>query len=77
MASESVVYKGTIKGKFTGFKNATTTFEFSDGQVWRQCEHKFLYQFKQSPEVKIVYKNNKYYLEVQGVEEMVEVKRVK
>ena len=77
MTSEKVIYKGTIKGKFTGFKNTNTKFEFADGQIWRQNEHKFLYTFKQSPEAQIIYKENKYYLEVQGVEETVEVKRIK
>jgi len=77
MEKETVVYKGTIKGKFTGFKNSTTTFEFADGQIWRQAEHKFLYQFKQSPEAQIVYKDNKNYLEVQGMDERVEVRRIK
>jgi hypothetical protein len=77
MTSENVIYKGTIKGKFTGFKNTITKFEFADGQIWRQNENKFLYTFKQSPEVQIIYKENKYYLAVQGVEETVAVQRIK
>lgn len=77
MKKETVIYKGTIKGKFTGFKNTTTTFEFSDGQIWRQAEHKFLYNFKQCPEAQIIYKDNKSYLEVQGIDERVEVRRIK
>jgi len=77
MEKETVICKGTIKGKFTGFKNTTTTFEFSDGQIWRQVEHKFLFQFKQNPEAQIIYTNNKTYLEVQSIDERVEVKRIK
>lgn len=77
MEKETIIYKGTIKGKFKGFKNSTTTFEFTDGQIWRQAEAKFLYQFKQSPEAKVIYKDNKNYLEVQGIDERVEVRRIK
>lgn len=77
MDTSSVVYKGSIKGKFTGFKNTTTKFEFADGQVWRQVEHKFKYMFKPNPDAQIIYKDNKYFLEVQGMDEMVEIKRIK
>ncbi len=38
----NVISKGTIKGKFMGFKNSYTKFEFADGQIWRQNESKFL-----------------------------------
>jgi hypothetical protein len=77
MEKETVVYKGTIKGKFKVFKNSTTTFEMADGQIWRQAEAKFLHSFKQCPEVRVVYIDNKNYLEVQGIDEKVEVRRIK
>ena len=76
METGSVVYKGTIKGKFKGFKN-NTVYEFMDGAKWRQNETKFLNQFKLSPEVQIIFKENKYYMEVRGIDEKVEVKRIK
>ena len=74
---KEVVSKGTIKGKFKGFKNSSTIFEFTDGQKWRQGEAKFLHHFAVNPEVQIISKEGKYYLEVIGVSEMVEVRRIK
>lgn len=50
----SVVYEGTIKGKFTGFKNRDTTFEFTNGQIWKQGEYKYLYHYAYRPQAKII-----------------------
>jgi hypothetical protein len=36
METTNIIYKGMIKGKFMGFKNSYTKFEFADGQVWKQ-----------------------------------------
>lgn len=77
MEYKNVIYKGTIKGKFTGFKNSNTKFEFVDGQVWRQNEHKFVYFNTFGPEVEIYFKENKYFMEVPGMDETVEVRRIK
>jgi hypothetical protein len=73
----NVISKGTIKGKFMGFKNSYTKFEFTDGQVWRQSESKFLHHYANCPEAQIIFKDDKYYLEVKGISETVEVKRLK
>ncbi len=73
----NVISKGTIKGKFMGFKNSYTKFEFADGQVWRQNESKYLSHYAYNAEAQIVYKDEKYYLEVKGISETVEVRRIK
>jgi len=73
---ENVISKGTIKGKFMGFKSYTT-FEFTDGQKWRQNDTKFLHHYAFNPEVQIIQKEGKYYLQVQNVSESVEVRRLK
>ena len=77
MAEENVIHKGMIKGKFMGFKNSYTKFEFSDGQVWRQNENKYLQHYAFNPEAQITYKDNRYFLEVKGLSEVVEVRRLK
>jgi hypothetical protein len=77
MQTGTIIYKGMIKGKFMGFKNSYTKFEFTDGQVWKQSENKFLQHYAYNPEVQIIYKDEKYYLEVRGLDEMVEVRRLK
>jgi hypothetical protein len=77
METANVIYKGMIKGKFMGFKNTYTKFEFADGQVWKQSENKFLHQYLYNPEAQIIYKDEKYYLEVRGIDETVEVRRMK
>ena len=77
MDEVNVISKGMIKGKFMGFKSGYTKFEFADGQVWKQNENKFLHQYLYNPEAQIIQKEGKYYLEVIGVSETVEVKRLK
>ncbi|MBN1474171.1 MAG: hypothetical protein JW914_06120 [Syntrophaceae bacterium] len=72
-----IISKGTIKGKFKGFKNSSTIFEFTDGQKWRQSEAKFVNFFAVNPEVEIIQKAGKYYMEVKGLEKTVEVRRIK
>jgi len=77
MDIKNVIYKGTIKGKFMGFKNVSTKFELSDGQIWRQNENLFLHRYAFNPEVQIFFKENKYYMQVHGIDEIVEVKKIK
>ncbi len=72
----NVISKGTIKGKFMGFKSYTN-FEFTDGQEWRQSESKFLHHYAINPEAQIIFKEDKYYLEVKDISETVEVKKIK
>jgi hypothetical protein len=73
----NVIHKGTIKGKFLGFKNSYTKFEFIDGQIWKQNENKFMHHYAYGPEAQIIFKDEKYYLEVKGISETVEVRRLK
>ncbi|MBN1662713.1 MAG: hypothetical protein JW943_03845 [Deltaproteobacteria bacterium] len=79
MEKKIVISKGTIKGKFKGFKNSHTVFELSSGQIWRQNEAKFMNYFSVNPEVEIISKDGKNYLEISahGVLEAVEVIRIK
>jgi len=74
---KNVISKSTIKGKFKGFKNSSTVFEFTDGQKWRQSEAKFVNYFAVNPEVEIFQQDGKYYLQVRGLEQTVEVRRIK
>jgi hypothetical protein len=73
----SVIYEGTIKGAFKGFKNRDTTFEFNNGSIWQQNEYKYHYHYAYRPEAKVIDRNGRYYIEVEGVSESVEVKRIK
>ncbi len=75
--TKNVISKGTIKGKFKGFKNSSTIFEFTDGQKWRQSEAKFVNFFAVNPEVEIIQKEGKYYMEVRGLDKTIEVRRIK
>ena len=51
----NVISKGIIKGKFMGFKSHAT-FEFTDGQKWRQSDAKFLHHYAFNPEAQIAQK---------------------
>ncbi len=73
----SVFFEGTIKGSFKGFKNRDTIFEFTNGQIWKQNEYKYHYHYAYRPEAKIIDKGGRYYLEVDGVSDSVEVKKIR
>jgi len=72
-----VIEDGQIKGSFKGFYNMDTFFEFHSGGKWRQKEYKYYYHYAYMPRAKIVDRNGRYYLEVDGMNDCVEVVRIR
>ncbi|WP_346837025.1 hypothetical protein [Microbulbifer sp. SAOS-129_SWC] len=72
----SIVEEGQLKGSFKGFKNRETVFEFYAGKTWKQNEYKYHYHYAYMPRAKVINEGGRYYLEVEGTNEKVEVKRV-
>ena len=68
----NIIDEGTLKGTFKGFKNKNTTFIFSNGSKWQQNEDKYHYYY-----AKVIKKQGYYVLEVDGMNESVEVSRVR
>lgn len=71
----SVIEEGQLKGAFRGFKNRETVFQFYAGKAWKQNEYKYHYHYAYMPRAKVISESGRYYLEVEGMNEKVEVKR--
>lgn len=68
-------YDSRINGEFNGW-DGDTIFKLSNGTTWQQKRYEYKYVYKYCPKVKIWEDSCKYFLEVDGVNKMLEVKRV-
>lgn len=66
------VEKGQLKGAFKGFKNRDTVFEFHGGSKWQQAEYKYHYAYM--PNAKVFKDRGRFFLEVEGMNEVIEVR---
>lgn len=73
----AIVEKGQLKGSFKGFHNRNTVFQFHAGGTWKQNEYKYQYQYAYMPFAKVIDEGGRYMLYVEGMDEPVEVKRVR
>jgi len=70
-----LIQKGKIAGEFTGW-DGDTVFEFSNGKKWQQARYKYHYKYKYRPDAQVWHDGSKYFIEVEGMPEMVEVRRL-
>lgn len=70
-----IIEKGYLKGEITGFNNKKTIFEFIDGNTWVQAQFKRCSHQTFMPHAKVRDINGRYYLEIEGMREGVEVRR--
>ena len=70
-----VKYDSKIVGEFNGW-NGDDVYELINGSKWELTRHKYKYRYKYRPKARILKDGSKYYLEVDGMDEMVEVRRV-
>ncbi|HEX9429387.1 MAG TPA: hypothetical protein VF944_03345, partial [Candidatus Bathyarchaeia archaeon] len=73
----AVVEEGQLKGAFRGFHDRETVFEFYGGGKWRQNEYKYNYYYAYMPYAKVVDDGGGYQLEAEGMNDTVEVVRVR
>lgn len=71
-----LIYESQIKGSFQGYKNRETLFELTNGRVFKQDEYKYHYSYMYRPNVKVYQEGSTYYLEVEGMDERVQVKKI-
>lgn len=64
-----------ITNDFDGF-NGDKIFEMINGTKWKQAEYKYIYHYAYRPKAKIWDDRGRYLLEVDGINEKVEVRRV-
>jgi hypothetical protein len=70
-----IVTEGRIADEFEGW-DEDQIFELSNGQKWQQVRYKYRYVYKYMPRVKIWRDGSKYFLDVDGMDEMLEVRRI-
>jgi hypothetical protein len=70
-----VVTKSRIDGAFKGW-TGRGTYKLVNGQYWQQTTYKYKYKYKYRPVARIWKDGSRYYLEVDGMETMVTVRRV-
>lgn len=72
----TIIEKGQLDGDFNGFKDTNTVFTFFlSGSSWKQNEYKYSYHYSFMPNAKVVMKNGRYLLSVEGMNDEVEVVR--
>ena len=70
------VIETQIDGEFEGWEGETI-FKMMNGQIWQQSSYAYMYSYAYSPEV-IIYKTSSgYVMKVDGVEETINVIKLK
>lgn len=70
-----VKYDSKIVGEFNGW-DGDDVYELVNGSKWELVRYKYKYRYKYRPKARILKDGSKHYLEVDGMDEMVEVRRV-
>ncbi|MCB2212677.1 hypothetical protein KQI52_11240 [bacterium] len=62
-----IVEKGKLSPKFKGFKDSNTLIEFDKGGTWKQAVIKFKANKTYMPNAVVTMRNNRYYIDVDGM----------
>lgn len=72
-----IVEQGQLDGDFEGFDDTDRVFTFNgSGRKWRQAEYKYAYHYAYMPRARVVRRNGRHFLEVQGMGQSVMVEQV-
>ncbi len=71
----NIILESRIENEFNGLKQYAI-FELSNGQVWIQTQYKYTYFYKYKPQIVIYSYNGKYYIMIDGINDMVEVQQI-
>ena len=69
-----IIFKSKINKEFYGFDD-NMFFKLDNGQIWIQSRYKYRYMYKYRPNVNILRECGRFYIQVEGMDEVVEVKR--
>jgi hypothetical protein len=70
-----IYLQSKIKGSFKGW-NRNHIFELINGTIWLQIKYKYQYKYRYRPEAIIFRDGSKYYIQVEGMNDMIEVKKI-
>jgi len=65
-----------IYGEFTGWEGETI-FKMMDGSIWQQVSYDYIYHYAYMPSIIIYTKSGSYYMKVQGINDEIQVRRIK
>ena len=71
-----IIEESQIQNDFNGFENEKTIFEMQSGSKWQQDEYKYNYHYAHMPKAKIIEESGNYYLQVDGINDKVLVKKL-
>jgi hypothetical protein len=70
--SETVTIKGACKGYKRGM-----TFEFTNGRIWEQTCHRYSYAYSYRREAELDASGSRGRLKIEGMDDWVDVKKIK
>jgi hypothetical protein len=74
--TEPKVIQSHIDGDFEGWEGETI-FKLDNGQIWQQASYAYTYHYAYHPEIMIINVKGTWKMKVEGVDEMIDVKRLK
>lgn len=74
--SSSDVIESQIEGEFEGW-DGETIFKLTNGQIWQQANYAYTYHYAYRPNVIIAKSGGRYIMQVEGVSETINVRRLK
>ncbi|MGV2887139.1 DUF3298 domain-containing protein [Paenibacillus taichungensis] len=74
--STSSYIESQIDDDFEGYDDGNL-YELSNGQIWKQVEYKYTYSYSYRPDVVIYKDGSRYYMQVEGMTDKVQVERIK
>lgn len=72
----SEVIESQIEGEFNGW-DGETIFKLVNGQVWQQSTYAYTYSYKYRPKVMIIPANGGFAMQVEGMDQRIQVVRIK
>ena len=73
-AAMEMVTESRIAGAFRGWRGRGV-YKLANGQVWKQVHYKYSYHYAYRPKAVVWRDGSAYYLEVEGMSDMIKVRR--
>jgi hypothetical protein len=70
-----LVHEGHLVSHFKGW-SGDTVFEFDSGMKWQQARYAYLYHYAYRPRAQVWQDGSRVLLQVEGISEMLEVRRL-
>lgn len=72
----TLVSDSRIDGTFTGC-DGSSLYKLTNGQIWEQSRYMYRYRYRYRPQARVWSGSNGYFLQVDGMEELIQVRRVR